>query len=199
MSGDSIEVKARLERDKAEKLARLADELGVDLNQLTYNVLDVLSSYAGEVASWARLLRVKKHNKPVSIFEELIYYGVEAWRGLVAKVLDRLNAKGRFELEELDFDPEEPSIELEMVALEGSDLRADRIRIYWTLDGVTLEAYYYLEEGEEPPRPERESPYTWHYLPDEHAVVITVSGRRLRDIPPIHVLDRVASEVLEVS
>lgn len=195
--GGKIEVKVHMEAEKASKLTRLAEELGIDLNKLTYNLLDVLSTYSGEVAAWARVLRVKRHNKPISIFEELIYYAVEAWRGIVAKVLERLNAKGRYELEELDFDPDEPSIEMELVALEGSDLKADRIRIYWSMKGVALEAYYYLEEGEEPPRPEREAPFKWDYLPDEHAVVISVSGERLRDLPPIHVLDKVASEVLE--
>jgi hypothetical protein len=193
-----FEVRLRLPEEVAEKLQRLADELGADLETVAYNVLDVLASYSGEVAAWARVLRVKKHNKPVSIFEELIYYGVEAWRGIVAKILDTLKAKGRFELEELDFDPDEPSFEIELVALEGSDLKADRLRIYWTLSGVTMEAYYYLEEGEEPPAPKKESPFDWTYLPDEHAVVITVTGERLRDLPPVHEVDRVASEVLGV-
>ncbi|MCE4611311.1 MAG: hypothetical protein F7B17_05005 [Desulfurococcales archaeon] len=197
--GRRIEVKAFIEAEKASKLSKLAEELGTDLNTITYNLLDVLATYAGEVTAWARVLRVKKHNKPISIFEELIYYGVEAWRGIVARVLERLNAKGRYELEELEFDPDEPSIEMELVALEGSDLKADRLRIYWSMKGVVLEAYYYLEEGEEPPHPEKESPFKWDYLPDEHAVVITVSGEQLRDLPPVHVLDKVASEVLEAA
>ena len=129
----------------------------------------------------------------MSLFEEVIYYGVEAWRGLVSRVLTRLKARGRYELEMLDFDPEGPSIELELVALEGSDLKADKIRLFWTMRGVTLEAYYYLEEGQEPPKGAKElKGVEWAYLPDEHAVVLTFQAQSLSGLPPIHAIDRMA-------
>ena len=195
---DGVEIRFKIDRDKAVKLQKLANELGVDLNTMASNIIDVISSYSGDIALWARTLKVKRHNKPVSIFEELVYYGVEAWRGLVAKILDKLNAKGRYELEELDFDPDEPGFEIEMVALEGSDLKADVIRLHITPRETILEAYYYLEEGEEPPSPKKEIPFEWYYLPDEHAVVIAAKASTVSMLPKIHVVDKVASELMGV-
>jgi len=189
------EIRVEIDDEKVKKLEGLVAALGVNLNELTYILLDITSSYAGELKGWANDLRVKKENKPYSVFEELFFYGLEAWRSLVAKILNKLRARGRFELEALDFDPGEPSIEIEMVALEGSDLKADRLRIYWTLKGVTMEVYYYMEEGLEPPRPQEKSPTDWYYLPDEHAVVLVFRAEDIDGLPPIHAVDRMAEGI----
>ncbi len=185
-------LRVELGDEEARKLEGLAAHLGVDLERMASIMLEVAASYVGDLKSWSQELRVKKEHRPYSIFEELFFYGVEAWRSLVAKVLDHLKARGRFELEALDFDPREPSIEIEMVALEGSDLKADRIRIYWTLRGVTLEVYYYLEEGVEPPHPKEKVDFEWYYLPDEHAVVLVFEAEGIEGLPPIHAVDRKA-------
>lgn len=181
--------------EEARKLEGLAAQLGVDLERMTSVMLEVAASYAGELKSWSQELRVKREHKPYSLFEELFFYGVEAWRSLVARVLDHLKARGRFELEALDFDPREPSVEIEMVALEGSDLKADRIRIYWTPRGVALEVYYYLEKGVEPPQPKERVDFEWYYLPDEHAVVLAFEAEDVTGLPPIHAVDRMAESL----
>jgi len=186
---------AALEQEDAEALRELAGRLGVSVEELASIVLDVVADYKGLIEEWADKLRVKRENKPASIFEELVYYGVEAWRGLVEPVLRRLKASGRFELEMIEFDPDTPAIEMEFYALEGSDLMADRLRIYWTPQGATMEVYYYLEEGVEPPiAPKGE--VEWDYLPDEHAIVITVTAPSISKLPPIHAIDRRAEAIL---
>ncbi len=197
MPGEEGEARvcARLEEGDIKALEELAERLGVSVEELASIILDVVADYRGLIAEWADKLRVKKHNKPVSIFEELVYYGVEAWRGLVEPVLRRLHASGRFELEMIEFDPDTPAIEMEFYALEGSDLMADRLRIYWTPQGVTMEVYYYLEEGIEPPiAPKRE--VEWDYLPDEHAIVLTFTAPSIDKLPPVHAVDRRAEAIL---
>ncbi|GAB6147463.1 hypothetical protein [Stetteria hydrogenophila] len=149
-----------------------------------------MASYKGIILELADKLRVKKEHLPDSVFEELVYYGVEAWRGILEPVLWRLRAVGRFELETLELDPDAPSIEVELVALEGSDLLADRVRLNWSTKGVVMEVYYYLEEGVEPPRGLRVRGGDWAYLPDEHAILVTFQGKKLSDLPPIHAVDR---------
>ncbi len=185
-------IRVELGEDEARRLEGLAAHLGVDLGRLASIMLEVAASYAGDLKSWSQDLRVKREHRPYSLFEELFFYGVEAWRGIVAKILDHLKARGRFELESLDFDPREPSIEVEMVALEGSDLKADKIRVYWTLRGTTLEVYYYLEEGVEPPQTRGKTEFEWYYLPDEHAVALVFKAESIEGLPPIHAVDRKA-------
>ncbi len=171
-------------------LEKLASRLKTSVADVVRASIESLSPYAGELARWGLDLRVKKENRVDSLFDEIYFYAVEAWRGLVSRILDRLKARGRYELEMLEFNPDEPSIIVELVALEGSDLLADRVRIDWGMDGVLLESYYYLEEGVEPPLQRRGEGFDWVYLPDEHAIVVTVRGRRFGELPPIHVLDR---------
>lgn len=171
-------------------LERLAERLGVGVEELVSALLESLAPYAGELARWGLELKVRRENRVQSLFDEVVFYAVEAWRGVVERVLDKLKARGRFELEMLQLDPDEGEITLELVALEGSDLAADRLRIHWSPRGVLVEAYYYLEEGEEPPLQRRGEGYDWAYLPDEHAVVVTVQARSLSEVPPVYVLDR---------
>lgn len=190
-----MELTIRLDDEVAGRLERMAARLKASVEEIVEASLSSMAEYAGELARWGLDLRVKKEHRVESLFDELYFYAVEAWRGLVSKILDRLKARGRFELEMLEFNPLEPSIIVEMTALEGSDLLADKIRIDWGMDGVLLEAYYYLEEGEEPPLARQGEGYDWAYLPDEHAVVVTVRGRSLADIPPIHVIDRLSGLV----
>ncbi|BAN89633.1 hypothetical protein [Aeropyrum camini] len=184
--------KIDLDEDAAERLGRLAEKLGVEIDELLSTVADVTSSYWSDIAEWSGVLRVRRRNKHVSVFEELYYYGISLWRDLVSPVLERLNAKGRFELEGIDFDPEEGQLEVEMVALEGSDLKADRLVVIWSPKGVYMEAYYYLDEEEEPPRPSRQLDFEWSYLPDEHAIVISHSAETLSGLPPVFRVDREA-------
>jgi len=189
-----ITITIDIDDDVASGMEELSSRIGVDLERLTSIILDVLSSYKGLILEFSSKLRVKKENIPHSVFEEIIYYGVEAWRGIVDPILRRLRASGRFELEMLELDPEAPSIELEFVALEGSDLRADRLRIHWTMDGVTMEVYYYLEEGEQPYHAAVD--LSWDYLPDENAVVVTLRGSSIGELPPIHVIDKKVEQLL---
>jgi len=185
---------AKLEVEVSEEalkgLERLASRLKASPGEVVGASLESMASYAGDLARWGLELRVKREHRVQALFDEVYFYAVEAWRSIVSKVLDRLKARGRFELTMLDFDPDEPSIEMELVALEGSDLLADKLVIHWSMEGVTVEAYYYLEEGEEPPLQRAGEGYDWAYLPDERAVVVTVRARSLRDVPPVHVLDK---------
>ncbi|MEB3852111.1 MAG: hypothetical protein LRS49_06005 [Desulfurococcales archaeon] len=195
MAEESTSVEVRLDPKTARGLEELAERLGVSAEELAAIVLDVVADYRGLIGEWADRLRVRREHKAVGVFEELVYYGVEAWRGIVEPVLRRLRASGRFELEMLEFDPDTPAIEMELYALEGSDLRADRLRIYWTPEGVTMEVYYYLEEGVEPPHLPGGGE-GWDYLPDEHAIVATVTASRVSELPPIHAIDRKAEAIL---
>ncbi len=183
-------IEVEVSDEVAEGLGKLAARLKAEPEEVVSASLESMAPYAGDLARWGLDLRVKKENRLRSLFDEVYFYAVEAWRGLVSRILDRLKARGRFELEMLEFDPDEPSITVELVALEGSDLLADKLRIYWTMKGVLVEAYYYLEEGEEPPLPRRGEGYDWAYLPDEHAVVVAVEAPSLREAPPVHVLDK---------
>jgi len=187
---DRVEVRASIPGRALEGLERLARRLKASVEEVVAASLESMSAYTGDLARWGLELKVKRENRVAALFDEVYFYAVEAWRGVVDRVLDRLKARGRFELEMLDLDPDEPSLEIQFAALEGSDLLADRLRIYWRLDGVTVEAYYYLEEGVEPPLQRRGEGFDWSYLPDEHAIVVTVTGKRLRDLPPVHVLDK---------
>ncbi len=184
------ELRVRVGDEATRGLEKLASRLGVDVGEVVSSCLESLSSYAGELARWGLDLRVRKENRVQSLFDEVFFYAVEAWRGLVSRVLDRLKARGRFELELLEFDPDEPEIHLEFVALEGSDLLADRLRVYWSPGGVLVEAVYYLEEGVEPPLPRKGEEFDWAYLPDEHAIVVSARAPSLREAPPVHVLDK---------
>ncbi|MCE4627557.1 MAG: hypothetical protein F7C34_00195 [Desulfurococcales archaeon] len=187
-------VRVEVDEESLRRAEGLAGRLGVSVGRLLGVLLDVLGSYAGDVEAWARDLRVRREHLVMALFEELVFYGVEAKRGIVDRVLDVLRARGRFELEHLSLDPDRGFLEMELAAFEGSDLLADKLRIGWGPDGVIVEAYYYLEEYETPPpaRSARAAGVDVSYLPDEHAIVVTATGRRLRDIPPVHVLDRIA-------
>ena len=190
------EVTVRLPADVAEALEELAVGLGGTVEDVTAKLLDVVSSYKGVVLELASRLRVRKEHRIDSVFEELVYYGVEAWRGVLEPLLRELRAMGRFELETLELDPQTPSLEVELVALEGSDLLADVVRLNWSPEGVIMEVLYYLEEGADPPRGLKVKGGDWAYLPDEHAVLVTFQGRRLSDLPPIHAVDRMVEPYL---
>lgn len=190
-----VRLETTLDANVYDEIRELAEGLGVTPEELTSKLLEILSSYKGIIVELASKLRVRREHKADSVFEELVYYGVEAWRGILEPTLRLLRASGRFELEMLEFDPAGPAFEMEFVALEGSDLKADRVRLYWTMEGVTMEVYYYLEEGEEPPQgPKTE--LEWDYLPDEHAVVATFRARSITELPPIHAVDRMMEAIL---
>ncbi|MEM4901816.1 MAG: hypothetical protein QXL53_07385, partial [Acidilobaceae archaeon] len=139
---ESIEVKIRLSRDVYERLEGLAKSISVSVDVLVSNLVDVLSSYSSDISSLTRDLRVSKEKLPVSIFEELVFYGVEAWRSIANSILEAIGARGSFELESIDFEPLEPLLELEFVAFEGSEFKADRLVVAWSTRGVSLEVYY---------------------------------------------------------
>jgi hypothetical protein len=189
------EVKLNLPIDIYNEIEEIAKGLGSDVNDVIVKILDVISSYKNIIIELSKTLRVKKEHKVDSVFEELIYYGVEAWRGILEPLLRKLRASGRFELETLVFDPSGPSLEIELVALEGSDLLADALRIFWTLKGVTMEVIYYLEEGIEPPRGVKVDLH-WDYLPDEHAIVVTIQAPSIDKLPPIYVIDKKVEPLL---
>ena len=181
--------------EDALELARsLAERLGSSPEELIAVMLDVIASYRDDIEKWALEMKVKKEHRVEALMEELVYYAVAAKNNLVDRILDRLRARGRFELEHLELDPDTGVLEVEFVAFEGSDLAADRVRVGWGPDGVIVEAYYYLEEDVPPPRyrKPRDPRIDISYLPDEHAVVVSARGRSLSELPPIHVLDRIA-------
>ncbi len=167
----------------------LAEKLGATVDDLVRSFVETLSDYSQDIVDWAYQLKVRKEHRVDSVMSELIYYGVATHKNIIDRVLDVLKARGRYELEYLELDPDTGSLEIELVALEGSDLLSDRVRISWGPDGVIVEAYYYLEEDEEAPvKPEIEG-FDWAYLPDEHAVLVTATGKSLSDIPPLYEFD----------
>ncbi len=176
-----------------EKLSKAAERLGTDISGLLSAASESLSSYTGDLVEWGLELRVRKENRVQAVFDELVYYGVEARRGIVNRVLSILKAKGRFELEELTLDPVEPSLEIELVALEGSDLLCDRVRINWSLNSVIVEAYYY-DIGSEA-RTGTVSGFNVSYLPDEDALVVSYTARSLTEVPPLHKFDSIVRNI----
>ncbi len=171
------------------ELRAIAGRLGVSVGDLLRAVAEALADYSGDIVEWGLELRVRREHRVDSLAEEIIDYAVAAHKYVVNRILDLLRARGRFELEHLELIPEDSTLIVELVALEGSDLLADRVRIVWTPRGVLLEAYYYLEEDEEPPLRHSPAGVNWDYLPDEHAVVVSVEAPSISDLPPIHVLD----------
>ncbi len=197
MSGvGEVELRVKLSREAYEAFEEIAANLGATAEEAASKLLDVVASYKGILADLSSKLRVKKEHMADSVFEELIYYGIEAWRGVLEPILWKLRAMGRFELETLEFDPDAPSIEVELVALEGSDLLADKVRLNWSPRSVIMEVYYYLEEGVEPPRGLKIRGGDWAYLPDEHAVIVTFQAKKLAELPPIHAVDRMVEPFL---
>ncbi len=176
-----------------EKLSKAAERLGTDVSGLLSAASESLSSYTGDLVEWGLELRVRKENRVQAVFDELVYYGVEARRGVVNRVLSMLKAKGRFELEELTLDPVEPSLEIELVALEGSDLLCDRVRINWSLNGVIVEAYYYNIGSEA--KTGTISGFNVSYLPDEDALVLSYTARSLTEVPPLHKFDSIVRNI----
>ncbi|MEM1774505.1 MAG: hypothetical protein QXO93_05320 [Acidilobaceae archaeon] len=191
---ESIEVKIRLSRDVYERLEGLAKSISVSVDVLVSNLVDVLSSYSSDISSLTRDLRVSKEKLPVSIFEELVFYGVEAWRSIANSILEAIGARGSFELESIDFEPLEPLLELEFVAFEGSEFKADRLVVAWSTRGVSLEVYYYLEDKPKP-APRISIAYEWSYLPDEHAVVVSIVSDSIAKIPSLAEIDKEASKL----
>ncbi len=186
-------IEAKISDSAYEKLSKAAERLGTTTSELATAVLETLSSYTGDLVEWGLEIKVKKENRIQALFDELIYYGVEARRGIVNRILNMLKAKGRFELEELSLDPVEPSLEVELVALEGSDLLCDRVRINWSLNGVIVEAYYYNVGSEV--RTGDVSGFTVSYLPDEDALVISYTSDTLAKTPPLYKFDSIAKNI----
>ena len=172
----------------------LAERLGTEPSKILEAMADVVATYSRDLEEWALDMRVKKEHRVEALMEELVYYAVATKKFLVDRVLEALRARGRFELEHLEIDPDRGWLEMEFVAFEGSDLLADRLRVGWGPDGVIVEATYYLDEDVPPPRYKkpRDPRIEIDYLPDEHAILVTARGRSLREVPPVHVLDRIA-------
>ena len=194
--GERVRLVVELSPEAFEALEELAAGLGSTPEEVASKALDVIASYKGIILDLASRLRVKKEHKVDSVFEELVYYGVEAWRGVLEPILRELRAVGRFELETLELDPRTPSLEVELVALEGSDLLADVVRLNWSPDKVVMEVLYYLDEDVPPPIGLKVEGGDWAYLPDEHAILVTYQARRLDELPPIHAVDRVVEPFL---
>ncbi len=182
-------IELEMDKDTAGIISYLAEKLGVTMDDLIRAFVEALSDYSEDIVNWAYQLKVRKEHRVDSIMSELVYYGIATHKNLIDRVLDILKAKGRYELEYLELDPDTGTLEIELVALEGSDLLSDRVRISWGPDGVIVEAFYYLEEDEEAPvKPEVEG-FDWAYLPDEHAVLVAATGKSLSDLPPLYEFD----------
>ncbi|MCX8196489.1 MAG: hypothetical protein N3F67_05395 [Acidilobaceae archaeon] len=176
-----------LSPEAEERLRRIAEELGSSPEALAKALLETLASYPKEAVQMAKELKVSQEKRAESFSEELIFYGFEAWRAL-RKLLKSLGAEGSFELVGMELDPQEPSLELELLALEGSPFRADGLVVSWSTEGVMVSAIYYVEA--EPPQ--REIAYEWSYLPDEKAVQIDVFAKKLSEAPKLGEIDEEA-------
>jgi hypothetical protein len=58
-----------------------------------------------------------------------------------------------------------------------------------------MEVLNYLAGGIEPPRGDKVDLH-WDYLPDEHAIVVTVQAPTIDKLPPIYVIDRKVEPLL---
>ncbi len=189
-----VKIEVKISEEAYSRLSQLSGKLGVSVDSLASSTLDVIASYSQDIAVLGSKLAVPQDKRVYSVFEELIYYGILGWREVVDKILEHLEAVGSFELESMEFEPLGPLIEVEMVALEASKLKADALRIAWSPQGVTLEVYYYLE-AEVKPAPRGELKYEWSYLPDEHAVVINVTANSIAELPKLKIVDGEAGKL----
>lgn len=168
------EIRARVSERTAQKLEELAKALGSSKEELASVVLDVLAEYARDIEEVGKEIRVSDEKRLQSTMEELVFYGVEAYR-LVRVILKEMGAEGCYELEELSLEPAGSLLEVELVALERCPHKADRLSIAWSPAGARIEALYYTERPERPGEVEAE----WFYLPDEGALVIAMIGDKL--------------------
>jgi len=189
LSGEErVELRVVVDRRVYERILRLSEAFKTKPEDFTAALLDVLSDYSDDIVSLGRDLAVSDDKRALSTLEELVFYGVESWRSIVNVILELLGARGCYELESIDFEPLEPLIEIEVVALEGCKFKADRVTISWSPRGVVLEAFYYLESRPRP-EPKVKLAYEWSYLPDEHAVVVSVTGTSIAEMPRLQALD----------
>jgi hypothetical protein len=191
---DFVELRLNVDPKIYEAVSKLAQSLNTTVSDVTLALLDILAEYSNDIAGLGKDLAVSDDKRAVSTLEELVYYGIESWRNIVNTLLDIIKAKGCYELESLDFEPLEPLIEVEMVALESCRYKADKLSLAWSPKGVILEVYYYLEPGVKPGL-HITLAYEWSYLPDEHAVVISVTASSIAQIPPLEDIEREAEKL----
>lgn len=189
-----MELRLNVDPKIYEAVSKLAQSLNTTVSDVTLALLDILAEYSNDIAGLGKDLAVSDDKRAVSTLEELVYYGIESWRNIVNTLLDIIKAKGCYELESLDFEPLEPLIEVEMVALESCRYKADKLSLAWSPKGVILEVYYYLEPGVKPGL-HITLAYEWSYLPDEHAVVISVTASSIAQIPPLEDIEREAEKL----
>ncbi|MEB3845380.1 MAG: hypothetical protein LRS48_06875 [Desulfurococcales archaeon] len=179
-----------LPEEALDGLERLSATLKVRPEDVLASAGSVFADYSEDLSRWGLELKVRREHRLDSLMEEVVYYAVTSYRNVVSRLLDRLKAKGRFELEHFEIIPEDSTLVVELVALEGSDIAADRVRIVWSPEGVLVEAYYYLEEDLEPPLRRNPEGFSWDYLPDEHAIVVAVQAKSMREVPPLYRFDQ---------
>ena len=187
--GGPVELRLEVDPGVYEKIGKLAEKLNTNVANIVLQVLSILADYSSDIAGLGELLAVSSDKRAESTFEELIYYGVESWRSIVNPLLGYLGAVGCYELESIDFEPLEPLLEVEMVALEGCRYKVDRFTLTWSPKGVSLEAYYYLERGVRP-SPKASIAYEWSFLPDENAIVVSITAPSIAKIPQLEAIDR---------
>jgi hypothetical protein len=187
--GGYVELRLEVDPGVYEKIEKLAEKLNTNVTNIVLHVLSILADYSNDIVGLGELLAVSGDKKAESTFEELIYYGVESWRSIVNPLLGYLGAVGCYELESIDFEPLEPLLEVEMVALEGCRYKVDRLTLTWSPKGVSLEAYYYLERGVRP-SPKASIAYEWSFLPDENAIVVSITAPSIAQIPQLEAIDR---------
>ncbi len=187
--GGVVELRLEVDSKVYEEVDKLAKGLGSSVANLIIAVLDVLADYSNDIVSLGRELAISEDKRVISALEELVYYGVESWRNIVNPLLDYLKARGCYELESLDFEPLEPLIEIEMIALEGCKYKVDKLILTWSAKGISLEAYYYLEDGIKP-SPSTTLTYEWSYIPDENAIVISIIASTITQVPPLDSIEK---------
>jgi hypothetical protein len=187
--GGSVELRLEVDPGVYEKIGKLAEKLNTNVTNIVLHVLSILADYSNDIVGLGELLAVSGDKRAESTFEELIYYGVESWRSIVNPLLGYLGAVGCYELESIDFEPLEPLLEVEMVALEGCRYKVDRFTLTWSPKGVSLEAYYYLERGVRP-SPKASIAYEWSFLPDENAIVVSITAPSIAQVPQLEAIDR---------
>ncbi|MEM1873034.1 MAG: hypothetical protein QXS85_04845 [Acidilobaceae archaeon] len=191
---EAVVLSVEIKRSALEKLSKLAERLSTSPERLLSTLADVLSDYSDRLPALGSKLKVADSVRAESVVEELVFYGLVAWEELSEKILGALGASGCYELNDLEFEPLEPYLELEFVALERCELRADVVVVKWAPGESVVEAHYYLEDRPAPQKPV-ETAYEWHYEPDEHAVVMRASAKSFGALPSIARLDEEAGKL----
>ena len=130
----SKKLSLNVSEDRYEKLANLARECGVDLEEFMRALVEVVLLFSDEV------LTIKRENPSYSLGEVFseVFQNAHRGRSLVREILRELDVKKGFMLSDVDFNLKDRYLMLWFDATGDCELFIDSFDITWEEDTVTL-------------------------------------------------------------